>query len=152
MRALKRVIVLLVEVLTEALLLGCLMGALVSNQIGMLNGMLGAVLAVPVVLFLNGYYLTRALAGVAWMSQKPWLYPVTAAAVFVAHVHYVVARSRSDLTLFAQATELPFLIGGACIVFACALGGNWLTQKWTHASNSGPQSLRRGIAPGSAGG
>src|SRR4051812_40677223 len=102
MRTLKRVIVLLVEVLTEALLLGCLMGALVSSQIGVLNGMLGSVLAVPVVLFLNGYYLTRALAGVAWISPKPWLYPVTAAVIFVGHVHYVVARSRSDLTLFAQ--------------------------------------------------
>jgi hypothetical protein len=152
MRSLKRLVVWLIEVLVEGLLLGCLLGALVSSQIGVLNGMLGSVLAVPVVLFLNGYYLTRALAGVAWMSQKPWLYPVTAAVVFVAHVHYVVARSRSDLTLFAQAKELPFLIGGACIVFACALGGNWLTQKWTHAGNNGPQSLHRGIAPGSAGG
>ena len=141
MRALKRIVVLIVEVLAEALLLGCLLGTLVSNQIGVLNGMIGSVLAVPVVLFLNGYYLTRALAGVAWVSQKPWLYPATAAAVFVAHIHFVVARSRSDLTLFAQETELPFLVGGACIVFVCAFAGNWCFRKWTQVGNSTAPAL-----------
>lgn len=92
--------------------------------------MVGSVLAVPVVLFLNGYYLTRALAGVAWVSRAPWVYPAVAAAFFVLHVHIVVTQSRRDLTPFAQATEIPFLAGGACIVFACAFAGNRLFRRW----------------------
>ena len=94
-----------------------------SSEIGLLYGVIGSVLAVPVVLFLHWYYLSRVLVGIAWRSRYPWLYPAMAAAAFVAHMHFAVARSKSDLTPFAQAKELPFLVGGACIVFACALGG-----------------------------
>lgn len=133
MRSLKRVVVGLIEILAEALLLGCLLGVLVSSEIGLLYGVIGSVLAVPVVLFLHWYYLSRVLVGIAWRSRYPWLYPAMAAAAFVAHMHFAVARSKSDLTPFAQAKELPFLVGGACIVFACALGGNWLLRKWTRS-------------------
>ena len=31
---------------------------------------------------------------------------------------------------FVKTTEIPFLAGGACIVFACAYGGNRFSRKW----------------------
>ena len=151
MRALKRVVVLSMELIAEALLLGCLLGVLVSSQIGLLYGVVASALAVPVVLFLHGYYVTRALAGIALRIQTRWLYPAIAAALFVAHMHFAVARSKSDLTPFAQAMELPFLAGGACIVGACAFFGDRLLRKWTHPSSNGPSPQHRGIVPGSAG-
>lgn len=123
----------LIEVLAEALLLGCLLGALVSNQIGLFYGVIGPVLAVPVLLFLNGYYLTRALAGLVWGSQRAWLYPSIASALFVSIVHIDVARSKSALTPEARAAEFPFLAGGACIVFTYAFVGNWSLRKWVQA-------------------
>lgn len=129
----KRAIVWLIEVLIEGLLLGCLLGALVSSEIGLLYGVGGSVLAVPVILFLNGYYLTRALAGVAWISKSPRMYPLLAAAIFLIHVSFVFNRSKGDFTPFARATAVPFLAGGTCIVFVCALGGNWLMRRWVRS-------------------
>lgn len=50
-----------------------------------------------------------------------------------------------------RAAELPFLVGGACVAFACAFGGNWLLRKWSQSSSNGPSTQHRGIVPGSAG-
>ena len=127
---LKRFAVWFLEVLSEALLFGCLLGALVSSEIGLLYGVVGSVLAVPVVLLLNGYYLTRALAGVAWRSRSRWLYPALAAAIFLVHVSIIVSYSKGDFTPFARAKAIPFLAGGAGIVSVCALGGDWLMRRW----------------------
>lgn len=136
MPALKRIIVLIVELTVEAFLLGTFLGALVlPNFIHVIEGVWALAFAVAVVLFLAGYYVTRAFFSVVWRSQKPLLYPAIAMALFVAHLHLAVARSKSDLTLVARATEFPFLAGGACIVFACAFAGNWLLRRWTQASN-----------------
>ena len=143
MRALKLIFVLFIELLAEALLLGCLLGVLASSQVSLLYGVIGSVLAVPVVLFLHGYYLTRSLAGVVLRSRRQWLYPAVAAVLFVAHMHFALARSKSDLTPFAQATELPFLAGGACIVFACAFFGDRFLQKWTQTGGHGPEPQHR---------
>jgi hypothetical protein len=136
---LKRLAVWLLQVLSEALLFGCLLGALVSSQIGLLYGVIGSALAVPVVLFLHGYYLTRALAGLVWRSQKPWLYPAIAATLFVTHIHIAIVRSRSDLTPEARAMELPFLAGGASIV----LLARWLAAGFCGSGDIGSgQSYR----------
>lgn len=132
---LKRLAVLMVEVLAEALLLGGLLGALLFPDFSrLLSGVWALALAVAIVLFLHGYYLTRALAALVGTRQRTLLYPAIATVLFVAHMHFAVARSKADLTLFAQATELPFLACGACIVFACAIGGNWLLRKWVPVS------------------
>ena len=141
----------MIEVFAEGLLFGCLLGALVSSQIGLLYGVIGSALAVPVVLFLHGYYLTRVLAGVVWRSRRPWLYPVIAATLFVIHTHIVFVRLKPDMSYLGKTTEAPFLVGGACIVFACAFGGNWFLRKWVQAGSNRPD-LQRGIVPGSAGG
>jgi uncharacterized membrane-anchored protein len=148
----KRIVVWLMEVLTEAFLLGTLLGALLfPNFTSLISGVWALAFAVGVVLFLHWYYLTRALFGVAWRSQRPWVYPAIAATLFVTHMHIAVVRSKSDLTPFAQATELPFLAGGACIVFACTFVGGWLLRKWTQAGSNGPERQHRGIVPGGAG-
>jgi hypothetical protein len=151
MRALKRVVVLSIELSAEALLLGCLLGVLVAGQIGLVYGVVGSALAVPVVLFLHGYYFTRALAGIALRIQKGWLYPAIAAALFVGHMYFALARAKRDLTPFAQATEVPFLAGGACIVFACAYGGDRLLRMWVRRG-SGSSQQRHLIEPSSSGG
>ena len=76
-----------------------------------------------------------ALAGVVWRGQKPWLYPAIAATLFVIHTHIVFFRLKPDLSSSGRSAELPFLVGGACIVFACAFGGNWLLRKWSQSSS-----------------
>jgi hypothetical protein len=137
----KRAAVWIIEILVEALLLGCLLGVLVSSEIGLSYGVLGSVLALPVVLFLHGYYFTRLLAGVVWRSRGQWTYPAVAATLFVIHTHIVFVRLGPDMSTFGKAKELPFLLGGACIVFACALAGNWGLRKWTQSGGSTSASL-----------
>ena len=134
MQAVKQVVMWLTEIASEAILLGCFPGALVSRQNGVLNGVIGSVLAVPVLLFLHFYYLTRALA-VAVRIIRPSLYPLTAATLFVIHMHVVFVRLKSNMTSMGKAKELPFVAGGACIVFACAFGGNRLLRKRAEASS-----------------
>ena len=130
MRTLKRVVVLLVELLVEALLLGSFFGAMVANQVGILNGILSSVIAVPVILGLHGYYVFRPLAAFASVSNAKWLYPAVAGAVFVASVLFIALQAKTDLSAQAQAVILPFLAGGACLVFACSFAGNQLFRKW----------------------
>jgi hypothetical protein len=132
--AFRRLLVSTMEVCAESFLLGILLGLLLfpfPNFINMIAGGWALGLAVGLVLFLHGYYLTRAFFGVLWRSQKSWLYPAIAAASFVTHMHIALIRSWTDLTPRAQAREPPFLAGGACIVFVCAFSGNWLLRKWT---------------------
>jgi hypothetical protein len=134
MSAIKRTTVLLCELIAEALLLGCLLGAFVSNQIGFFYGAIGSVLAVPLILFLHGYYLTRAFVGVIPRSQKWWAYPALASALFVAHMHFAFVRLK-PVSPRGRAIELPFLASGACAVFACAFAGNWLLRRWRQGAN-----------------
>jgi hypothetical protein len=133
MQSLKRIVIWLIEVLVEGLLLGCLLGALLSREIRLLHGVLASVLVVPLILFFNGYYLTRALAGVPWRSRSRWLYPLVAAVIFLVHVSIVVSFAKGDFTPFARSTAIPFLAGGTCVVFVCALGGNRLMRRWTRS-------------------
>jgi len=140
----KRITIFLVELLVEALLLGSLLGAMVSHQLGLLNGMIGSIIAVPVILGLHGYYISRILAVIARASKIGWLYPVIAASVFIAHFLFIVSRSKSDLSPVALAMSLPFLIGGACIVVACALAGTFALRKWVPARSNFADAPNRG--------
>lgn len=146
----KRLAVWSLEALTATFLLGVLFGAVtLPNFISLLPGVWALGLGIGAVLFLHGYYLTTALFGVVWRSHRSWLYPAIAATLFVIHTHIVFVRLKPDITQEGRATELPFLTGGACIVFACAFAGNWLLRKWTQGS--GPRLQQRGIIPGAAG-
>lgn len=79
-------------------------------------------------LFLNGYYFTRVLAGMIFRSVGRWLYPALAATLFAIHMYVTFVRMKPGLNALGKALEPPLLVGGACIVFACALGGNWLLR------------------------
>ncbi len=127
----KCILVSTLEVATEALVLGCFLGVLVSSRISLSAGLVGSVLAVPVVLFFHWYYLTRVLAA-SFRRIKPALYPAVAATLFVIHMHVAFVRLKPDMSSFGKELELPFLVGGAAIVFACALTGNWFLQKWAN--------------------
>jgi hypothetical protein len=133
MLTVKRIAIFLIELLVEAFLLGGLLGIMVSHQIGQLNGMIGSIIAVPVILALHGYYILRILAVIARTSRLTWLYPSIATSVFIAHVWFVLLRSKADLSPIAQSMSAPFLIGGACIVFACAFAGTIALRKWAPA-------------------
>lgn len=139
----KRTITLLTELVAEVLLLSCLLSALLSNTIAFRNAAIGFAIALPVILFLHGYYLTRAFVGVVWRSQTLWAYPALAAPLFVAHMYFAFVRLKPDMSQRAKATELPFLAGGACIVFACAFVGNWLLLRWTQAADGRPLGSSR---------
>ncbi len=151
MRAVKRVVVLSIELIGEAVLLGCWLGVLVAGEIGLLYGVVGSALSVPVVLFLHGYYFTRTLARIALRIPTRWLYPTIAAVLFVAHMYFAIARAKRDLTPFAQGIEVPFLAGGAWVVFACAYGGDWLLGMWVRRGSRQSAQKHR-IEPSSANG
>jgi len=145
LKFLKRLVVWVLEGLVEGLLLGCFLGAvwLPPGYSGLLPwGVVLAGLAIGVVLFFNGYYLTMALFGLVWRSQRWWLYPTIAATLFILHTYIAFVRfSKLSFTVEGQVTELPFVAGGACIVFACRLLGGWCLRKW-----STPRPQNRGVA------
>lgn len=131
---LKRLTVWLLEALVTTFLFGALFEALSSPDLSafikVMPGAWAVAAIVGAILFLHGYYLTTGLAGVVWRSHRIWPYPAIAATLFVIHAHIVFFRLKPDLSSSGRATELPFLAGGACIVFACAVAGNWLLRRW----------------------
>lgn len=142
MPILKRLAVWLLERLAEAFLLGALLGALTvlsfANLIRLLPGVWVLPLAVGTVLFLHGYYVTTALFGIVWRSQRWWLYPAITATLFVIHTYIIFFRLKPDLSSSGRAIELPFEAGGASIVFACTFVGGWFLGKWLHLA---PRSI-----------
>lgn len=150
---LKLLTVWLVEALAAALLLGGLFGALsapdVTNFLSMLPGVWALAAGIAAVLFLHGYYLLAALAGVFFRSRKLWVYPPISATIFVIYTHIVFIRLKPDLSSSGRATEFPFLIVGACLVFACAMVGNLILSKWVRTGSSIQSVLptdQRGLA------
>jgi hypothetical protein len=127
---LKRIAAWLLEILVEGLLFGFLLGALtLPDLIRLLPGVWALGLVVGVVLFLNGYYITKALFGFVWKGQRSLLYPATAAALFIIHMYIAYVRLKPDMSGLAR-VMLPFQIGGACIVFGCTFLSGCLLRKW----------------------
>jgi hypothetical protein len=123
----KRLIVWLLERLIEALFLGGLLGFLLHLS---LRPFWVYALAVGIVLFMHGYYLTTAFFALVWRNTKWWFYPAITAALFVAHAHFAFLRGKHDLSPEARAIELPFLVGGACLASACSFAGERVLSKW----------------------
>jgi hypothetical protein len=125
---LKRLAVWLLEQFIEALLLGVacetLWGVKFSSDFWK-----GGVL-VASMLFVSGYYVTTALFGVLWRSQKPWLYPAIAAALLVIHARLFLLAMEPPFTPEVRAHELPFTTIGACIVFGCSFAGGRVLEAW----------------------
>lgn len=138
----KRLAVWLGEALAATLLLGGLLGALSAPNlptfISLLPGVWALAFGVGSVLFLHGYYVTTAMFGVLWRSQRPWVYPVIAAALLVVHTHIVFIRLKPDLSSSGLAAEIPFEAGGACIVFACAFLGGRFLRRWIQPGSRRP--------------
>jgi hypothetical protein len=133
---LKRVTVLTLELLIEAILLGSLMGVLISNSTGLQNGIIGSILSVPVILALHGYYISRVISVMVWSRITRWFYPLLACFVFICHTWYAFWQMKSSLSPFAESKKTPFLIGGACIVFACAYIGTMALEGWLPTRDS----------------
>jgi hypothetical protein len=136
----KRLTVWSLERLIEVCLLGGLFGYVVSisakdPSLSVRNALstfwvYGVVVAV--FLFLHGYYVTTAVFGVMWRSANAWMYPAITSALFVLHTHIIFMRLGPDSTPGGAALELPFALGGAGIVFLCALAGGRILNKWTN--------------------
>ncbi len=130
MLTIKRLLFLFIELLAEALALGSVMGLMTAHAIGMKNGLPGSIIAIPVILGLHGYYISRIATIVTWSSKARFLYPLAASVAFVAHLLFLISTGRSDLSLQARALMVPFLILGTIVVFGCALIGNEIAKKW----------------------
>jgi hypothetical protein len=129
----RRLVVWSAEALAAAFLLGVLFGVLSVPDLKTFVTLLPAVWALAFgvggILFLHGYYVTTALAGVVWRSQRLWLYPAIAATLFVVHSSIVFFRLQ-PLSSSGRAAALPFLVCGASIVFVCSFIGNLILRKW----------------------
>ena len=131
----KRIGLFLLELLIEAVLLGSLMGVLISSRTGLQNGLIGSVLSVPVILALHGYYILRVLIVIARTSFLMWLYPLLASCAFIGDAWFAAWQMNASLSPFARSGKIPFLIGGACIVFICAFIGTSAVRRWAPTSD-----------------
>lgn len=125
---LARIFVVISELVAEIILLGLLL-ALVLAPTNLGAASVGS-LPVILVLFLNGYYFTRPVLGLVWRSARRWPYGLIAAALFTIHMSVGYARLKPDMTQVGVWAVLTFFIGGATIVFVCAVSGHlWLARK-----------------------
>jgi hypothetical protein len=154
MLILKRLAIWLLERFVEACLLGGLLGCLLARSskdpsLTLWNGIssfyiLG--LAVAVILFLHGYYVTTAFFGVVWRSGKAFVYPMIMSALFIFHTHIVFMHAGADFTPEARAMELPFALGGAGIVFSTSFAGSYVLRRWINlGSNSNGYASALGL-------
>ncbi len=126
MLILKRLAVWLLETLGEATLLSGLLYVLAGTSFGhdFSRDLLFLFIGTSVVFMWGHRYLfTTVIFGVIWRSQRRWLYPTIAAALFAIHVQFYATGWTVSLRLLTQ-------FAGACIVFACTFLGNCLLRKW----------------------
>jgi hypothetical protein len=140
----KRVTIVLLEMLAEALLLGVLFCLLLGAwKEAPASVWLIAALPVVYVLFFHGYYFTRPLLGLVWKTGPSWQYAAIAALLFLVHMGVAIARfGQHDFTPEARRATTPFLLGGAVVVFCCALAGRFLLRKWTRSQLPRPENPR----------
>jgi hypothetical protein len=131
MLMMKRFATTLIEIASEALLLGILFVLLVVPAQEMsLSVILVSALPVVVVLFLHGYYFTRPILGMLWNDKFPIVYGACAATLYSIQMYIAFARLKQDMRPEAASKVLPLLLGGAAIVFTCALIGRLQLGKW----------------------
>jgi len=76
---------------------------------------------------LSGYVFTTALAACTLRGRGRWVYPGTAAALFIIHstiVRFVIPTGLSLPEL------LTVQVAGSCFTFICAYLGNGLMRRW----------------------
>jgi hypothetical protein len=75
-----------------------------------------------------GFVFTTAIVAMIWRSQRLWLYPVLATALFLIHFHFAYPIGGDPPPKGLR--EL-----GACIVLACTFAGNLLLRTWVQAGS-----------------
>jgi hypothetical protein len=134
MQVLKRIAVVLLELVVEALALGILFGLLLApEELNSFYTIVTACAPVVLVLFLDGYYLTRPLLGIFWKGTRPWLYAAIAAALFALHSSLAFLVLKSDIGTGIFGKEVIFVAGGVAIVFGCAFAGRNVYLRWIHS-------------------
>lgn len=130
MLILKRLFVWSCETLGEAILVGAFLFALAWSGQGTPQDLV-MLMAGTAVLFMfgSGYLLTTAIFGVVWRSQKPWVYPAIAAALFITHVQFYI-------TTWSLSKKAPVQAGGACIVFLYTYVGGYSLREWVRGEKT----------------
>jgi len=137
---LKRIVIWLLERLLEAYILGGLFmylilraGADIPRGTLAIRGYEVLIFGVVVafLLFVCGYYVTTAIFGVLWRGPNPWVYPAITVSLFAIHMHIIFLLGKPDITKEASAMEIPFVGGGAFVVFACSRIGNEALKRWS---------------------
>ena len=131
MLVMKQFAMTLMEIVSEALLIGILFVLLVVPTQEISSGViLVSALPVIVVLFLYGYYFTRPILGILWKRDLPIAYGACASALYLIQMYIAFARLKPDMRSEAASKALPLLLGGAAIVFVCAVIGRLLLRRW----------------------
>jgi len=131
MRLLRQICLVLLQLVIEAILLGVLLGAMLAAPREKLYALLGGIMVIPIVLGLLGkYYLSRLLALIVLKHGRKWHYPALAAIAFVAHTTLVAMALWHGATARAHAVAAPYILVGACVVFANAAIGNRFLVRW----------------------
>ena len=124
MLILNRLVVWLCERLAEAVLVGVFLFVRAWSDQNTPQDLALAIAGTAGVFMLgSGYLFTTAIFGVIWRSEKPWVYPAIAAALFIAHVQFY-------MTTWSLSKKMPIEAGGACIVFMCTYIGNCFLREW----------------------
>jgi hypothetical protein len=79
-------------------------------------------------MFATGYLATSAIARVL-IPIKRWLYPLVLAGLFSVHLEILFIVMGG--TGWTRGEQAVVRVGGACIVFLVAMGGNALLRRWS---------------------
>jgi hypothetical protein len=134
----------LVETLSEALLLSVLFIVYVrvaygaDQQLGYAKQLLFFMSATIVIfMFGSGYLMSTTVFAIVWRSQRPWLYPTIAAALYLGHLRFAFGSEHWSLGHWDLSQRITLQVGGASIVFACTFVGGGFLRKWV-ARMAGP--------------
>jgi hypothetical protein len=122
----KRLVVWLLETSCEALLLGLFLAIPTADLRDFTKGLLGFTFGIALVSVTTGYVATTGIFRLVISSQGLWLYPIVATILFFIHLQIFIG----DGGVFTPPMRLRVRVGGACIVLACTLAGNFALQKW----------------------
>jgi hypothetical protein len=94
------------------------------------RGILGFAASVLTVgMFATGYLATTAVARMLISTRVLWIYPVVAAVLYSIHLEIMFVAMRG--TGWTRGEQLVVRMGGAAVVFVCALGCSVLLRRWT---------------------
>lgn len=147
MTILKRLAIWLLERVIEAPLLGVLLAFLSGMRLSEYHrGAWIFGVLVAVFLFRYGYYFTTAIAGIVARRPGTRTYPLLITALYAAHMHFLFMQVGPDFTTEARAMELPLILAGSVIAFACSWFGNLLLDRWVREEPTNVYTSAVGIA------